>query len=162
MPPEGPRPPAETFLAISAYGLQSNGAVTGDQPLSGSGPGPDAHVARQRSVTPTGCRSSDCMTSAGTFASRCARRCVRALLAAGPSRLHRIAYESLKCHALVRSSLFPTDLEFLRAFNREYVDDVRLPDSVGMGGDRLDLEEGVVAYYGLTSWFTRYINQDRA
>lgn len=36
MPPEGPRPPAETFLAIGAYVLQANGAATGQQALSGS------------------------------------------------------------------------------------------------------------------------------
>jgi S-disulfanyl-L-cysteine oxidoreductase SoxD len=36
MPPEGPRPGTETFLAISAYVLQSNGAAAGEQPLSGS------------------------------------------------------------------------------------------------------------------------------
>jgi mono/diheme cytochrome c family protein len=36
MPPTGTRPGPETLLAISAYVLQSNGAVTGEQALSGS------------------------------------------------------------------------------------------------------------------------------
>jgi mono/diheme cytochrome c family protein len=36
MPPEGPRQGPETYLAISAYILQSNGAVTGTQALTGS------------------------------------------------------------------------------------------------------------------------------
>jgi len=34
MPPEGPRPATETYLAISAYILQANGAATGEEPLS--------------------------------------------------------------------------------------------------------------------------------
>lgn len=36
MPPAGPRHEAETYLAISAYILQSNGAATGAQALTGS------------------------------------------------------------------------------------------------------------------------------
>lgn len=84
-----------------------------------------------------------------------------ALLASGPSRLHRIAYESgLKYHALGQSGLFPADLEFIRAFNREYVADVRSLDSVGMTGDRPDLEDGVVGHYGLVNPFTAFVNQE--
>lgn len=36
MPPEGPKPEADAYVAISAYILQANGATTGDEPLTGA------------------------------------------------------------------------------------------------------------------------------
>jgi hypothetical protein len=83
------------------------------------------------------------------------------LLATEPARRRRMAYEaSLKFHCLLQSGIFPTDLEFLRAFNRTYVDAVRQLDCVGVIGDRPDLEEGVIRHYGLSNRLTPYVNQE--
>ena len=83
------------------------------------------------------------------------------MLSAEHDRLRRKAYEaSLKFHALRQSGIFPADLTFLREFNRTFVASVRRLDCVGLFRDRLDLEDGVVAHYGLVNRWIHFIDQE--
>lgn len=83
------------------------------------------------------------------------------LLATEHDRRRRLAYEaSLKFHSLMQSGIFPTDLAFLRTFNRAYVEAVRRLDCIGIIANRPDLEDGVIRHYGLSNTLTYYTNQE--
>ncbi len=72
-----------------------------------------------------------------------------------------IAYEASLCvHGLKQSGIFPAKPSFYRDFAREYVEDLRDLDYLGLFNDLPEVEAAIVGGYGLTNKLVHYRDQE--